>query len=229
MERLIDQLNRKKMCLIVSLPWDSYDLAKKVWEAGADAIKVHINVFHGASKHQFGTLEENIETFKRILKDSPVPVGIVPGTIAGEGEKLVEPIIDLGFDFISLYSENMPASLLTEKRISKFFSVNPTYTLPEIEEIAQSKYVDMLEMAFSKVESPDERLSARDCLWYEAICKKAIMPTILPTQHKVVPEDCKLLHEIGVKAVMIGAIVTSNDEAMVIQKTKEFRKAIDEL
>jgi hypothetical protein len=230
MDRLLNKLKTtRKMGLIVSLPWDSYDLAKKVWEAGADAIKVHINVYHGASQHQFGSLEDNRAEFEKILKESPVPVGIVPGQNTMVCEQQIDNVVAMGFDFISLYCHHMPASLVARHDISKFFSVDPSYSLEEIKMIAQSPLSDMLEMGFTTNESPENRLNARDIQWYREICSVAKCPTILPTQHMVYPSDVKLLHEIGVSAIMIGAIVTTNDVDKIVEKTKEFRKAIDEL
>lgn len=79
MSRLLEKLKSSKMCLIASIPQNNYELAKAAWEAGADAIKVHINIWHRASGNSFGSLEENREVFEKILKDSPVPVGIVAG------------------------------------------------------------------------------------------------------------------------------------------------------
>ena len=229
MEKLIDKLKRKKMCLIVSLPWNSYELAKQVWEAGADDIKVHINAFHQASGHQFGSLEDNREEFEKILKESPVPVGIVPGQNTNVCEAQIDKLVEMGFDFISLYNHHMPASLIDRKDISKFFGVAPDYSQAEIEYIAESPLTEMLEMSFLSVESPDERLNSRDIQRYRRVCEVAKCPTILPTQHYVKEEDIPLLHKIGVNAIMIGAIVTSNDKKMVVEKTKAFRKAIDQL
>lgn len=88
MHRLLTTLKRKKFSLIASLPENSYEMAKIAWEAGADAIKVHINVFHRASQNTFGPLTEIRNTFERIIADSPVPVGIV----AGEDPILVENV-----------------------------------------------------------------------------------------------------------------------------------------
>lgn len=229
MERLVDKLKTRKMCLIVSLPWNSYELAKSVWEAGADAIKVHINLHHQASNNDFGTLEDNREVFEKILKDSPVPVGIVPGTNPLTIEDDLDELVRMGFDFISLYNHHMPASLMTRTDIGKFYGVSPLYTQEEVDYIASSPLTEMLEMAFIKVESPLERMSAYDVQKYRHVCSIANCPTILPTQHLVKPCDVKLLHEIGVNGLMIGAIVTTNDFEMIKQKTIEFRKAIDQL
>jgi hypothetical protein len=50
MSKIQQLLATKPMTLVVSLPENDYDLARLAWENGADAIKVHINVFHNATK-----------------------------------------------------------------------------------------------------------------------------------------------------------------------------------
>ena len=41
--------------VVVSLPANDLDLARAALDAGAQAIKVHCNVWHRASGHTFGT------------------------------------------------------------------------------------------------------------------------------------------------------------------------------
>ena len=124
MNKLLDRLKNNKMCLIASIPENNYEIAKVAWEAGADAVKVHINVWHRASNNTFGTLEDNFEVFSKILKDCPVPVGIVVGEDAFVAEDNVDKAIEMGFDFISLYGHHTPASLAYRKDITKSFAFN---------------------------------------------------------------------------------------------------------
>lgn len=125
MHRLLTTLKRKKFSLIASLPENSYEMAKIAWETGADAIKVHINVFHRASQNTFGPLTEIRNTFERIIADSPVPVGIVAGEDPILVEELLDDIVAMGFDFISLYGHFMPASLVERRDITTFSPLTP--------------------------------------------------------------------------------------------------------
>ena len=56
MKSLLSIITNARFSLIVSLPKNDYNLAKAAWESGADAIKVHINVKHNASKQVFEDL-----------------------------------------------------------------------------------------------------------------------------------------------------------------------------
>ena len=130
MHQLLTRLNTKKMCLIASLPENSYELAKIAWEAGVDAIKVHINVsLHRASQNHFGSLEENKAVFKSILADSPVPVGIVAGEQGFAAEAVVDEIVRMGFDFISLYGHHTPPTLVMRDDITNFLALNFSYKI----------------------------------------------------------------------------------------------------
>ena len=70
MNKLLDRLNNNKMCLIASIPENNYEIAKAAWEAGADAVKVHINVWHRASNNTFGTLEQNQEVYNSAIESA---------------------------------------------------------------------------------------------------------------------------------------------------------------
>lgn len=229
MHRLLNKLNSNKMTLIASVPANDYELAKTAWEAGADAIKVHINVFHRASQNNFGSLESIRPVFERILRDSPVPVGIVAGEDTFLVESVVDEIVNMGFDFISLCGQFTPASLVMREDISNFFAVNYTYNLEEINAISNSFVADILELSIADPSTYGERLNARDLARYEYIAKNSKVPTVVPTQRVVYPSDVKALHKCGVKAVMVGAISMGKTKESISETLRNFKKAIEEL
>lgn len=229
MSRLLDKLNSSKLCLVASLPQNDYELARTAWEAGADAVKVHINVWHRASGNTFGSLEDNREVFEKILRDCPVPVGIVAGEDAFVAEENVEEIIKMGFDFISLYGHHTPASLSVRKDIANFFAVNYEYPYDEINFISDSPFVDIMELSICRPETYGERLNGRDLARYRYIAKNSKAPCVVPTQHKVLPSDVKGLYMTGVKGVMVGAISYGKDKETISSTLKAFRKEIDQL
>ena len=66
MNPYLKMLENPKMTLIMSLPKNDPALCRAAFEAGADAVKVHINVEHRASGSRFGRLctTENERTDK---------------------------------------------------------------------------------------------------------------------------------------------------------------------
>lgn len=229
MNKIIDLINTNKMSLFVSLPSNNYDLAKAAWEHGADAIKVHIDVDHNASKSTFGTLESEKTVLKKIIKDSPVPVGIVIGGSVELAEKNIQEVIDMGFDFISLYGHDTPLVQGLNHQIPHMFAINYSYSNDEIKDIASSGIVDMIEMSILPPEKYGTRINLRNLLKYKKIKEITNLPTILPSQHLILPEDIKHLFWANINVLMIGAIVTGKTVTTLTDAVVNIRKAIDEL
>lgn len=229
MNRLRNKLLTNPLTLIASLPENDYDLAKRAWEAGADAIKVHCNVPHHASRKHFAPLADYKDVFTRILADSPVPVGIVPGGSAEDAEGVMDDIIAMGFDFISLYAHHTPASFYHNHPINNFLSVNATYTFAEIEALLQGGYADMLELSIIDQSLYGTRLNARDLSAYRKIASMSQTPCVMPTQKVIVPEDVPVLAATGIKAIMIGAVVYGRNGETMEETLRAFRAAIDQL
>lgn len=80
MNRLDQALSGKPgLQLFVSLPANDIKLAEAALTAGADGLKVHINVGHRASGNRFGALDSYAGIFKEIRSRFDGPFGIVPG------------------------------------------------------------------------------------------------------------------------------------------------------
>jgi hypothetical protein len=229
MNKLLNQLKEKKICLIASLPENNYELAKIAWEAGVDAIKVHVNVFHNASQNDFGTLEKFRDEFKRIIQDSPVPVGIVPGGCTESAEMILKELPNLGFDFISLYAHHTPASYFYGLNINNFLSVNSSYSFDEIQNILDYGFADMLELSIIDKEDYGQRLNARDLAKYTKIASMSDVPCIVPSQKAIFPEDIPVLAKTGVKALMVGAVVYGKEKETIKKTLEAFRQEIDKL
>lgn len=229
MSRILNSLNSKKMTLVVSLPENTYELAKAAWESGADAIKVHINLFHNASQRMFGSLEEQRPVLEKILKDSPIPVGVVAGEDTKICETVISDLVAMGFDFISLYGQNMPISLCGRKDVSNLFAIDYSYSVEEVKTITNSFIADVLELSILPHEEYGKRLNARDLGRYLAFSEISKIPTLLPTQRMIYPSDVPAIAKCKVKALMIGAIVLGPTKETFISQIKEFKKAIMKL
>ncbi|MDD4069782.1 MAG: hypothetical protein PHF05_04930 [Candidatus Izemoplasmatales bacterium] len=229
MNRLLKKMQESKMTLIASLPRNDYNLAKLAWESGADAIKVHANVFHNASQNDFGSLADFKAEFLKILKDSPVPVGLVPGGSAESSEEVMDEIVEMGFDFLSLYAHHTPATFYYDLRINNFLSVNSSYSYQEISELTNNGYADMLELSIIDKEEYGTRLNARDLSKYQTIASLSDIPCVVPSQKFMKSKDVPLLYQTGVKAVMLGAVVFGKDASNLESALKAFRKEIDQL
>lgn len=224
-----DAMNSKAMTLIVSLPKNDLELAKCAWENGADAIKIHINLSHHASQTQFHSYEQEAIFIKTLLEQSPIPVGIVLGDNTMVAENALNEISKLSFDFVSLYGHHMPLALGKNRKIKTFFAIDGSYSYDDVRQITTSEIADILELSVLKKDEYGTRLCLRSLLMYENYVKHAFIPTLLPSQHFLVPSDIKLLNEIGIKGVMIGAIVTGTTVDSMKEAVIAFRTAIDAL
>lgn len=221
-----------KFSLVVSLPSNNLELAKAALDGGAQAVKVHCNVWHRASGHTFGTYAENREFLQQLItlcKD--VPVGLVPG---GE-DAFITPeerleLENMGLGFFSSYSQHLPCHMMESEVLTKMVAIDYTYTENTLDAV-RSSGIDVLECSVQPGENYGTDLNYADILRYSDIVTKSGKPCLIPTQRKIKPCEVKHLYEAGCKAVMIGAIVMGKEpDAKQLQAvTSAFREAIDAL
>lgn len=217
-------IKAENLTLIASLPKNDPGLAACAWENGADAIKLHVNVYHRASKISFKSIKEEYENLKQILSGKKGPVGIVLGGDTESAHKEFEASLDMGFDFISLYLHHTPTKILSSEYPVKMLSIDHTYTMDEI-----SAFSSMAQVLEAGIMQPDEYgalLNARDILRYKQLAIKAAMPVVVPTQKKIPVDELAILKDIGINGIMIGAIVTGTKKDTISRTVNEFKEAI---
>lgn len=227
--KLHTMLAARKFSLVVSLPSNDLALARAALEGGADAVKVHANVWHRASGHTFGTYAEN-KAFLRdlIALSGDVPVGLVPGgedAFVTDAERLELEV--MGLDFFSSYAKHLPAYMMESKVLTKMPAIDDSYTADTLESVRLSR-IDVLECSVQPGTSYGQPLNYADVLRYAHISAKAGKPTLIPTQKRILPREVRHLYEAGCKAVMIGAIVMGKEPtpAAVKAATAGFKEAI---
>ena len=226
MKEYLNMLKTNKMSLIMSLPENRADLSRAAFEAGADAVKVHINLKHHASGNGFGRLSEFENEFKCMLDEAKGPMGIVPGNSIENVELDIDSLKRSRFSFFSFYAQHMPAHISCPQTL--MCACDYTYSLGEIGEFERTG-AQVLEASIVPPDEYGTRLSFRDLIKYSEIVQRCNLPVVVPTQRKILPEDVKNLYKTGVKAIMIGAIVTGKTEETIVEAVKAFRRAIDEL
>ncbi len=225
---LIKSLNKKEISLIVSLPKNDVELAKSALLAGADVLKVHINVEHRASKTKFGSLNEELDIIRKIVslcREYDKPIGIV----AGGNDKIpmteIQGILNEGFNFISLYDKHMNP-LILNKDIYKMVAIDDNYKLEYVKEY-DNLPIDILECSIMDPKTYGDELTVREILQYQSIRSTTSKPIVIPTQRNITPEQSLILQEMGINAIMIGAIVTGNTKDSIHEATLKFRETID--
>ncbi|MFS0864629.1 hypothetical protein [Fredinandcohnia sp. 179-A 10B2 NHS] len=222
-------LEEKKLTLVVSLPENRVDLARAAIEAGADAIKMHVNVEHRASGNHFSSVEDYIDVFRTIKNEFSGPLGIVPG---GSFEDItrseMDKITQLGFSFYSIYAHHKPGWMLGLNGIEKTFAINSEYDVSRIGNVKHFG-ISALEASIIPGDEYGNPLTFKDVLAYQSLVKNTDVPILVPSQRKLTPTDIPVLYQAGVKAVMLGAVVVGHTEDSIRGAVSSFRNAIDAL
>jgi hypothetical protein len=224
-------VTNQKFTLVASLPANRIDLAIAALEGGAQAIKVHMNVWHRASNNTFGSFTENKEFMKELIGlAGDIPVGLVPGgpdAFISNEERL--ELEEMGLKFFSSYAQHLPAFMMESQKLTKMVAIDYTYNQNTLDAVKNSK-IEVLETSVMPGELYGTPLYYADLLRYSDLVAKTGKPVLVPTQKKIQPCEVKHLYEAGCKAVMIGAIVMGKESAEDCKKaTTAFRNAVDAL
>lgn len=227
-----NMITRNKFSLLVSLPNNDLELAKAALAGGAQAIKVHCNVWHRASGHTYGPYEENQEFIRELIRlCGDVPVGLMPGTdeafITDDDRRELE---EMGLSYVSAYSHHLPCFMMDSETLTNAVAIDLTYSDSTLDAVRSSD-IEVLEASIVPGEHYGRELYYADILRYSEIVRRSGKPVVVPTQKKIKPGEVKYLYQAGCKAIMIGAVVLGQDPAPeeVRAVTRAFREAVDAL
>lgn len=217
----------RRPLLIVSLPRNDAALALAAKEAGADVLKVHVNVRHLASGTTFGTLAEERGRLEPILALG-LPTGLVPGEEHMIGPDEIPEIRQMGFAFLDAFVTTIQPYL--------FEAGIPV--VPALPHSADDRYLTQardlpgqwVEAAVVPAEGYGRPPEDPDFAALRKVGKVTKKLLIVPTQRRIAPGDASRYFAIPqVTALMIGAIVTGMDPASIARVTKAFRRALDQI
>jgi hypothetical protein len=211
--------------LIVSLPRNDAALARAAASAGADLLKVHLNVHHRASGTRFGTLDEEEEALHQVL-DVGLPTGLVPGEDAmvtpDESDRLRR------FAFLDAYVHRLPL-FLYDIGVPVIPAIPHGYA-PD--RFAALRFLpgEWLEAALIAPDGYGRDPIADDLVALAHLGSATGRRLIVPTQRRIRPQDLGWYFTIPeVWAIMIGAVVTGRTAKRIGQLTGAFRLALDAL
>ena len=230
--RYAQLLQQNRFSVITSLPRNELKLAEAALKGGAEAIKVHCNVYHRASGQVFGSYSENRGFLKSLIAlCGPVPVGLMPG--GPDGYITVQERLELeemGLAFFTGYAHQMPCQMMDSTRLDKMVAIGPGYTQNTLDAVRASD-IDVLECSIQPGEAYGTPLCVEDLLRYSDIATKTAKPCVVTTQRAITPQEVHHLAKAGCKGIMIGAVVMGpqQDAAAVEQATRAFCAAAKEL
>lgn len=227
MNRLRETLKQNKLQLFVSLPANDAALAKAAIEAGADGLKVHIRTNHRASGNVFGPLDQYRDTLLEIRSMYDGPLGIVPGdSIDSVQPEEFAQLPEIGIDFYSIYAFHLPAFMLAGKQLARTFAVDSNFDLKFVTASAAFG-MDAIETSIVPGQEYGTKLSFADLLKYRWLVENTNTPIIVPSQRRIVPEDIAFLKQSGIKALLIGSVVTGKTPDEIQKAVSVLRNEID--
>lgn len=219
-----DPLARRGL-LIVSLPRNDAALARAAAEAGADMLKVHVNVHHRASGTRFGSLDDEESALAEVLGVG-LPTGLVPG------EEVMVTRDQLPrlrrFAFLDVYVTRLPL-FLYDAGVPVVPAIPHDYP-PEVLGSIGALPGDWLEAALIPPQGYGLDPVADDLVALFRLGALTGRQLIVHSQRRIRPEDLGRYFAIPhVWAVMIGVVVTGRTPRSVGRATEAFRRAMDVL
>jgi hypothetical protein len=231
MNQLLQQLHKNAFTLLVSLPRNEVALAEAALRGGARGLKVHLNVHHAASGTQFGTFEKERDVLTQIAqlaKSHDASVGVVPGGAPFASEAEFAELAKIGIDYFDAYAADAPAWTLTQNHLDKMLAAHHGASMEFVKSL-ENLGMQICEASILPHEQYGQPLRVLDVAAYQQICQTLETPVIVPTQKKIVPSEMIVLRDAGVKALLIGAVVTGDQADSIEKATAEFAQEIDKL
>jgi hypothetical protein len=203
--RLTKALREGEFPIIVSLARHDLDLARAAIDAGAFAIKVHLNAYHRATGTTFGSFAEERPFFED-LATLGVPLLVMAGQERVPSPQEMDALADLGFEGFNIYVNDMQPHLLQSKLrpIPALGEASTDEDLTKILDIPGA----MMEASVASFADYGKPLDGTDLDRYRTIASKAGILVIAPSQKKFVPDDMPKLRDAGIAAPLLGVIVT---------------------
>lgn len=215
-------LDRDEPTVIVSLPENDPTFAEAAAAAGADGVKIHLDLSHRASGRQFGSLADQAETVEAIA-DVGLPVGVVPGSDVNAVRRNLAELSTLPVSWVDAFAHHYPAAFdeAIPEDISTIMAPSETYSQDAIASLA-SLPVDAVELSTVPTDRYGEEISARDLSWYLDLNARLDLPTVVPSQLDLTPAAGRALLRGGISNFLLGVVVTEDTQSSVEETTSTF-------
>lgn len=217
----------RALALWVSIPGNDPELARAAFEAGADGIKVHLNVEHRASGLAFGSWSEERAAVEEILAAASGGVGVMPGAEVVPTRAEMEEMAASGIAFFDAYLHHTPAWML-ELDLPWMAAIGPGWGEPEIAALEELGMA-CLEASIVDPGSYGQGLTAEDLVRYRRIASATRRPVMVPSQKEILPHDLAPLRRAGVAAVLLGTISLGPSAATIRERLPRYVEALGEL
>ena len=193
--------------VIVSLARHDLDLARAALDAGATALKTHLNAYHRATGTTFGSFAEERPFFEQLARlGCPLLVMAGQETVPTAAE--MDELSALGFEGFNVYVDHLKPHLLASK-LRPMPALADSSTDADLARIAAIPgcIIEASIMPFARYR---DAMTDADLARYGHIASSVEVPVIAPSQLRFTPGDMPRLREAGIAAPLLGAIVTGD-------------------
>jgi hypothetical protein len=196
--------------VIVSVARHDLDLARAALDAGATAIKTHLNAYHRATGTTFGSFVEERPFFEELSRLG-CPLLVMAGQETVPAAEEMDALHELGFEGFNVYVDHLQPHLLQSK-LRPIPALASTSTPDDVTKIAAIPGC-IIEASIMPFERYRTAMTEADLARYRQIIEAVDVPVIVPSQLAFTPANAMALREAGVAAPLLGAIVTGDTVA----------------
>ncbi|WP_421951995.1 hypothetical protein [Pelagibacterium sp.] len=206
-DRFYAQLSSGEFPIAVSLARHDMALAQAARDAGADALKLHLNAYHRASGTTFGSFAQE-EPFLREVASLGLPLLVMAGQETVPTLEEMDGLAQLGFEGFNLYFAHFQPHLL-ESKLRPMPAMADTSTKADLDRM-NALPCAIIEASIMPFAAYGQPLDDADLAAYRAIVQQSTAPVIAPSQKRFVPDDLTRLRDVGVAGAIVGVVVTGD-------------------
>lgn len=206
--RFYDALKAGRFPIAVSLPRHDMALAEAARDAGADAIKLHLNAYHRASGTTFGSFTEERPFFEDVASLG-LPLLVMAGQETVPTREEMDAMAEMGVEGFNVYFAHLQPHLL-DAAMRPMPAMADTSTDSDLEKMNALSGA-IIEASITSFPDYGKPLDENDLVGYRHVTGSTPHPVIAPSQKRFVAADMERLRKAGISGVLLGVIVTGND------------------
>lgn len=211
--------------VFVSLPANDGEMARRAVEAGADGLKVHLDVTHRASGRDFGSISDEADRI-RDIGTLDVPLGVVPGEDLETVRETLPELAALPVDFVDGFAHHLPPEATEIPGLSTLVAPTGQYSNDEVLTLDRLD-VDGIELSLQTTSTYGDPLTAQAAARFIELADRITAPVVLPTQLALRPQDAAYLANSGVTNFLVGTVVMDATPEGVAETTSAFVEALE--
>ena len=225
MPKVVALLSEKSFLFLAALLANRADLAAAAEEGGADALVVSA----GASDfgaNRFGNFELEEEGIRTVTSTVSIPVGLYLGDNIHLDSEEWERVIDANIDFLIMFAHQMPISVLSDERVSKFAAIGSGYVIEQVRALSKDPNIDALVAALTPSQAVAQDMTALDLGTLRLLVELSEKPVLNLLQKIVEPRFLPILVRTGCRGVIFNSLTLGSSVESVKLVLADYRSRL---